>query len=93
MSDDFPAKAKARMIEHMNDDHSDACLLYAQHYLQIDAATSARMIGITRETMTLDVARLDGSRETATYSFERSLTSVEDAALFLAQMAYSVGGE
>ena len=51
------------------------------------------MIGITRETMTLDVARLDGSRETATYSFERSLTSVEDAALFLAQMAYSVGGE
>ncbi|MEM7326577.1 MAG: DUF2470 domain-containing protein [Actinomycetota bacterium] len=93
MSDDFSAEEKARMIEHMNDDHDDACLLYAQHYLGIDAAQSAVMTGITRTAMTLDVNKNDGTSDTVTYSFERPLTSVEDAALFLAQMVYSVRGE
>ncbi len=86
MSEDFSADEKARMIEHMNDDHLDACLLYAQHYLGIGSATSASMTDITRSTMTLDIESGDGTSRTETYAFERQLTSVEDAALFLARM-------
>ena len=93
MADDFSADEKAQMIEHMNDDHGDACLLYARHHLGIDSARSATMTGITRTTMTLDVMLRDGSHQTATYSFERSLTSVGDAAVFLAKMVDDVAGE
>ncbi|MEM9037280.1 MAG: DUF2470 domain-containing protein [Actinomycetota bacterium] len=93
MSDDFTADEKARMIEHMNDDHADACLLYARHYLRMTDARSASMTGITRSTMNLDVVMDDGSSETVSYTFERELTSVADAAMFLAQMVYGVEGE
>ncbi|MEM7092309.1 MAG: DUF2470 domain-containing protein [Actinomycetota bacterium] len=93
MTEDFSEQEKAIMIEHMNDDHSDACLIYATHYLGLDAAQSASMTGITRSTMTLDIDLADGASETVTYSFERPLTSVEDAAMFLAQMVYTVTGE
>lgn len=93
MAEDFSPDEKARMIEHMNDDHGDACLLYATHYLGIGDANAASMTGITRSEMTLDIQLIDGSNTTATYGFERDLTSVEDAALFLAQMVYSVTGE
>ncbi|MEM9041851.1 MAG: DUF2470 domain-containing protein [Actinomycetota bacterium] len=93
MADDFSADEKAQMIEHMNDDHGDACLLYARHHLGIDSARSATMTGITRTTMTLDVTMQNGSRQTATYSFERPLTSVGDAAVFLAKMVGDVDGE
>ncbi|MEM7142497.1 MAG: DUF2470 domain-containing protein [Actinomycetota bacterium] len=88
MTGDFSADEKAQMIEHMNDDHDDACLVYAQRYLDVPTARSATMTDITRSTMTLDIARDDGTSESATYTFERPLTSVEDAALFLALMVY-----
>ncbi|MEM9465625.1 MAG: DUF2470 domain-containing protein [Actinomycetota bacterium] len=93
MDDDFTLDEKAGMIEHMNDDHDDACLVYARHYLSIDTAESATMTDITRETMTLDVELVDGSRQQATYAFERPLTSVEDAAMFLALMVYELDGD
>ncbi|MEM1334399.1 MAG: DUF2470 domain-containing protein [Actinomycetota bacterium] len=89
MSDDFTAEEKARMIEHMNDDHANACLLYATHHLAMPEAIAATMTAITRTTMTLEVTSSSGS-ESAVYTFERPLTSVEDAALFLALMVHDV---
>ncbi|MEM7341960.1 MAG: DUF2470 domain-containing protein [Actinomycetota bacterium] len=91
MSDDFSADEKAQMIEHMNDDHSDACLLYARHYLGMRAARSASMTGITRSAVTLDVELDDGTTTAASFAFDRPLTSVEDAAMHLAQLVYRVG--
>ncbi|MEM9135480.1 MAG: DUF2470 domain-containing protein [Actinomycetota bacterium] len=93
MSDDFSLEEKARMIEHMNDDHGDACLLYAQHYLGMEAARSASMTGITRSALMLHVELADGTSELVSFPFERPLTSVEDAAIYLAQLVYSVQGE
>ncbi|MEM9200926.1 MAG: DUF2470 domain-containing protein [Actinomycetota bacterium] len=93
MTEDFTADEKAGMIDHMNDDHDDACLVYAQHYLGVSSATSATMTDITRTDMTLDIEITDGTTQTATYAFERPLTSVEDAALFLALMVYEVQNE
>ncbi|MEM9514706.1 MAG: DUF2470 domain-containing protein [Actinomycetota bacterium] len=92
MPDDFSADEKAGMIEHMNDDHRDACLLYAQHYLGLRDARSATMVEITRTSMTLAVDVGSGSTDTVTYSFDRSLGSVADAAAYLATLAYSAGG-
>ncbi|MEM9562560.1 MAG: DUF2470 domain-containing protein [Actinomycetota bacterium] len=90
MSEDFSGDEKTQMIEHMNDDHLDACLVYATHYLGIADAQAASMTDITRSTMTLAIELADGTSRTATYSFARPLTSVADAAIFLAQMVYDL---
>lgn len=88
MAGDFSAEEKAYMIDHMNDDHGDACLLYATHYLGLTEAQSATMTDVTHTAMTLDVQLGDGSIETVDYAFERPLTSVRDAAMFMAEMVY-----
>tara|TARA_B100000676_G_C17583230_1_gene583103 strand:- start:151 stop:441 length:291 start_codon:yes stop_codon:yes gene_type:complete len=87
---DFTIEEKTRMIEHMNDDHSDACLLYVQHYGEHIDAVSAKMINITRVQMDIEAVRSDGEVFGYTYKFEAPLKSVEHAAKHLAEMAYSV---
>jgi putative heme iron utilization protein len=34
------------IVAHMNDDHADACLVYAQFYAGLGDATSARLLGV-----------------------------------------------
>ena len=87
---DFTIEEKTRMIEHMNDDHSDACLLYVQHYGEHIDAVNAKMINITRVQMDIEAVRSDGDVFNYTYEFEAPLKSVEHAAKHLAEMVYSV---
>lgn len=46
---------KHAIIEHMNDDHADACLLYAQVQAERPAAVTATMIDVTLSAMTLEI--------------------------------------
>ncbi|MEM7366340.1 MAG: DUF2470 domain-containing protein [Pseudomonadota bacterium] len=87
MSESFSDEEKALMIEHMNDDHSDACLLYAKHHGGHADAIAATLTDIDRTTMTLTVTLEDGSEHSMPYTFSETLTSVEHAAKHLAQMA------
>ena len=57
--------AKLAIIEHMNDDHADACLLYAQHYGKRPDASRAVMKDVSLSTLTLEV---DGAMLTVPFS-------------------------
>ncbi|MEM8923443.1 MAG: DUF2470 domain-containing protein [Actinomycetota bacterium] len=54
--------AAVGIIEHMNDDHADANLLYAQVLGGLDDATEATMTGVDRYGMTLQVVTPKGPR-------------------------------
>ena len=46
---------KLAIISHMNEDHADACLLYARHFADKQQAMSAEMIDISLSQITLKV--------------------------------------
>jgi len=50
----------ARIIDHMNDDHGDAVLLYAQHFGGIEGATAARLVDLGEDFMELEVTTPTG---------------------------------
>jgi len=55
-------QAAAGIIEHMNDDHADANLMYAQVQAGLGDATEATMVGIDRHGLTLRAATPAGPR-------------------------------
>ena len=62
MSDPSPAPFSredvARMVSHMNDDHADSVLAYAQHFGQCRDATAATLIDVTADAMTVSYTHL-----------------------------------
>lgn len=50
----FTPQVSDRICKHMNDDHADAVLVYAQFFGQMTTATSARMRSI--DAMGMDLA-------------------------------------
>ncbi len=48
-------KSSAGIIEHMNDDHDDALLLYAKHQGETPEATSARMVAVDQHGFDMTV--------------------------------------
>lgn len=54
--------AATGILEHMNDDHADACLAYAKGLGGVGDAVSARMIAVDRYGFDLEVAMERGSR-------------------------------
>ena len=87
----FNAEVSSRICSHMNDDHSDSCLLYVQLYCSIDDADTAEMIDIDRSAMTLSFTR-NNQNENVKFNFDTPLESVEHAAKVLATMVYEVTG-
>lgn len=73
--------ARAAIIEHMNDDHADACLLYARRQAGLPEAQSALMIDITLSHMRLEV---DGRR--VEVAFHRRATGRDDLRAVLIEM-------
>ena len=49
-----------RIMDHMNEDHGDALLLYAQHFGGIEGATSARLVDLGEDFMELEVTTPTG---------------------------------
>jgi putative heme iron utilization protein len=77
-SPDPLAESAAGIVTHMNQDHSDANLLYAQKLAGLDTATEATLVGIDRYGLTLQAATPEGPRK-ARVPFEEPLTSAAEA--------------
>ncbi|MEM7094656.1 MAG: DUF2470 domain-containing protein [Actinomycetota bacterium] len=72
------AEVAAGVVEHMNDDHRDANLLYAQVLAELDDATDSTMTGIDRYGVTLRVDTPAGPRM-ARVPFPAPLTEADQA--------------
>ena len=46
---------KSRIINHMNDDHTDSILVYALHFAKLTQARSAKILDVSSTGMTLEV--------------------------------------
>jgi putative heme iron utilization protein len=66
------------VVEHMNDDHRDANLLYVQVLAGLDDATDAKMVGIDRYGVTLTADTPAGPRM-ARLPFANPLTDSDQA--------------
>ncbi|NCJ07051.1 DUF2470 domain-containing protein [Synechococcales cyanobacterium C] len=78
MSDPITATISQRICKHMNEDHGDAVLLYAQVYGQATAATQARMVQIDPEGMDL-MAQVHDQAQSLRVQFDHVLQDSEDA--------------
>ncbi|MEM1252173.1 MAG: DUF2470 domain-containing protein [Cyanobacteria bacterium P01_H01_bin.21] len=78
-----------RICKHMNDDHADAVLIYAQKFGNTTTATAATMKSIDTNGMDLD-ATVDGQSTSVRVSFERPLADAKDAHHVLVDMLKKV---
>lgn len=78
MSDSFSPKISDRICSHMNEDHADAVLVYAQKYGSSPNATAAQMLSIDAQGMNL-TAQVSGETLPIRIEFDRALKDAEDA--------------
>ena len=78
MSEAITAAVSDRICKHMNKDHSDAVLVYAQRFGGLSEATAATMAAIDPEGMDL-VAQVEGSEQPVRVKFEHPLADAADA--------------
>jgi putative heme iron utilization protein len=78
MSDKFSPAISDRICKHMNEDHADAILIYAQAFGEIQNATTAQMLSIDAQGMNLS-AQVDGETLPVRIQFDHILTDAEDA--------------
>ena len=72
---------KLAIISHMNEDHADACLLYARHFADKQQAMNAEMIDVSMSQITL---RVEG--EDLTIDFPRVAQGEDDIRSVLVEM-------
>lgn len=78
MSEQFSAQVSDRICAHMNDDHGDAVLLYAQAFGRLTDATAAQMLSIDAKGMDLN-AQVNDSLIPVRIQFDHTLKDAEDA--------------
>ncbi|MBT9315684.1 DUF2470 domain-containing protein [Leptothoe spongobia] len=89
MADAITATVSDRICKHMNDDHADAVLIYAQKFGNTTEATGATMKAIDTTGMDLD-ATVNGQSTLVRISFERPLVDAKDAHHVLVEMLKQV---
>ncbi|MGB3558002.1 MAG: DUF2470 domain-containing protein [Geitlerinemataceae cyanobacterium] len=78
MSQDVFTDISDRICKHMNDDHSDAIVMYAKAFGNSPEATAAKMLSIDAKGMNLDV-EAGGTSQPVRIAFDRDLKNAEDA--------------
>jgi len=78
MSEPITTAVSDRICKHMNEDHADALILYAQVYGKTPAATAAAMESIDAEGMTL-IATVNDEAVPVRVTFDHPLADAEDA--------------
>lgn len=78
MADPITPAVSDRICAHMNDDHSDAILLYAQVFGNTPDAEAARMLKIEPTSMTVE-AQVSGEARSLRIEFDHTLSDSEDA--------------
>ena len=83
---EFSTEVSDRICKHMNDDHANAVVLYAQNYGNLSNATAAEMVSIDSQGMNV-MARVNGAAVPVRVKFDRVLADAEDAHHTLVAMA------
>jgi putative heme iron utilization protein len=78
MADLITPEISDRICQHMNEDHGDAIVLYAQFFGNYPNAESAKMLAIDPQGMDL-LARISETETPIRIEFERTLQDSEDA--------------
>ena len=78
MAEPLSPQISDRICKHMNEDHADAVVLYAQAYGGLTGATTAQMRQIDATGMDLDVD-VAGSYQSLRIPFDHELQDSEDA--------------
>lgn len=92
MSEAITPAVSDRICKHMNDDHADAVLIYAQVFGKTQAATAARMESIDLEGMNL-AAEVEGQQVPVRVAFEAPLENAKAAHHVLVDMLKQVQGD
>jgi putative heme iron utilization protein len=85
MSEVITPAVSDRICKHMNDDHPEAIVTYAEVYGHQQNVASARMLGIDSEGMDL-LAQIDGAERAVRVVFDRPLADAKDAHVVLVEM-------
>ncbi|MDF0554614.1 DUF2470 domain-containing protein [Kamptonema sp. UHCC 0994] len=85
MSETFSPEVSDRICSHMNEDHANAIVLYAQAFGGISDAVSAQMLAIDATGMNL-TAQVNSETVPVRISFDRILKDAEDAHHTLIEM-------
>ena len=83
---EFSAEVSDRICKHMNDDHANAVVLYAQNFGGLSNATAAEMVSIDSQGMNL-MAQVNDAAVPVRVKFDRVLEDAEDAHHTLVAMA------
>ncbi|WP_353930762.1 DUF2470 domain-containing protein [Okeanomitos corallinicola TIOX110] len=78
MSDQFSPEISSRICKHMNEDHVDAVMIYAQAFGNVENATKAEMLSIDAQGMNLTV-QVNGKIVPVRIQFDHTLADAEDA--------------
>jgi len=78
MSNNFSGEISSRICKHMNDDHSDAIVIYAQAFGGVKDAEAAQMLKIDAEGMSLSV-KVNQAELPIRINFDHVLVDAEDA--------------
>lgn len=78
MSDYFSPEISSRICTHMNDDHANAVVLYAQAFGGVTDVTSAKMLSIDSQGMNL-TAEVNQQPVPVRIEFDHILVDSEDA--------------
>jgi putative heme iron utilization protein len=85
ISDVIPAAVSTRICNHMNKDHADAVLLYAQFFGQATTATAAELLAVDATGMDL-TAQIDGTPTPVRIQFDHPLQDAKEAHHILVEM-------
>lgn len=85
VSEAFSPAISDRICNHMNQDHSEAVLVYAQYFGKIGNATAAEMKSIDAKGMNLS-AQVDGETVPVRVTFDRTLKDAKEAHVILVEM-------
>ena len=78
MSDPFSPEVSDRICQHMNEDHANAVVLYAQKFGKAPDTESAQMLSIDPQGMNL-MTQAKGSSIPLRIEFDHTLKDSEDA--------------
>jgi putative heme iron utilization protein len=88
----IPAAVSDRICNHMNKDHADAVLLYAQFFGQATAATAAEMLSVDAEGFNL-TAEVEGQPTPVRITFAQPVQEAKEVHHVLVDMMKQAQGQ
>ena len=84
-SEPITQESSSRICNHMNQDHKDAVNAYAKYYGKIETFRSAKMIGLSKESIKLKI-----DDQTLEIKFDHLLQDCSDAHKTLVKMIKAI---